>query len=340
VSVLTVYYGVAAAWRAWWLTAVSIQAWLAGDFMELRYLRYFVAVAELRNFTRAAERLHVAQPAISQQIKTLEAELGTPLLLRDKRSVALTAAGAAFLVEARQILAHAERAAHVAQRAAKGETGRLAIGCFSSAVAGFLPEALAAFRATHPAVRVQLLELTPDQQLRALTEERIELGFSRPLVGEEQARFVAERVYTDRLMVALPTGHRLAAAKSVKLEQLAEEYFVLFQRAEAPALVDQMMALCARAGFAPRVVSDPPMMQTVLLAVASGVGVSLVPGCTRTFRQPGVVIVPLRPAPDALPLVTLRRKGELLPTVAAFTSLLRARLPEIRRTMEGAAAAG
>jgi DNA-binding transcriptional LysR family regulator len=302
--------------------------------MELRYLRYFAAVAERKNFTRAAEELHVAQPAISQQIKALEEELGVVLLLRTKRSVKLTAAGHAFLREAKAILAHAEQSKLVAKRAAQGEIGSLSIGCFSSAVANFLPELLREYRRRFPAVRVHLFELTPEQQLQALAREKIDVGFTRPLAGEPGKAFVQERVYRDRLVLALPEAHVLAQAKGVRLEKLAEENFVMFKRSEAAELVDQMTALCAQAGFSPRVVSEPPMMPTVLLTVAAGIGVALVPGCVRNLGQSGVSFVPLRPASPPIDLVVMRPKGEVLPTVAAWMELVRERTPKIRAQME------
>ena len=302
--------------------------------MELRYLKYFVTVAERQNFTRAAEELHVAQPAISQQIKALEAELGVSLLHRTKRSVKLTAAGNAFLSEAKEILAHAELSKQVARRAARGETGSLAIGCFSSSVSGFLPELIQTYRKRFPAVRVHLFELTPDQQLRAFAREKIEVGFTRPLAAADGKNFEQERIYRDRLMLAVPEIHPLARTQRVRLETFAGADFVMFKRSEAPKLVDEMTQLCAQAGFTPQVVSEPPMMQTVLMAVAAGIGVALVPGCVRSFRQPGVAFLPVRPVSPAIDLVLARPKGETSPVVSAWLELVREHLSTIRQQME------
>ena len=302
--------------------------------MELRYLKYFVAVAERQNFTRAAEELHVAQPAISQQIKTLEDELGVSLLHRTKRSVKLTAAGHAFLTEAREILAHAELSKQVARRAAHGETGSLAIGCFSSSVSAFLPKLIQSYRKKYPAVRVHLFELTPEQQLQAFAREKIDVGFTRPLSAELAKNFLQERVYRDRLLLALPETHPLARTKQVRLEKLALEDFVMFKRSEAPQLVDQLTKLCNLAGFTPQVVSEPPMMQTVLMAVAAGIGVAIVPGCVRSFCQPGVTFLPLRPLSPAIDLVLARPQGEPSPSVSAWLELLREQLSNIRTEME------
>lgn len=302
--------------------------------MELRYLKYFVTVAERMNFTRAAEDLHVAQPAISQQIKALEDELGVALLLRTKRSVKLTAAGHAFLREAQEILDHAELSKQVARRADRGEIGSLSIGGFSSAVASFLPELIREYRCRFPAVRVHLWEMTPEQQLQSFARGKIDVGFTRPFGGENENNYTQEIIYRDQLMLALSESHPLAKGKFATLEKFAREDFVLFKRSEAPELVDSMTQLCAKAGFTPRLVSEPPVMQTVLMAVAAGIGVSLVPGCVRSFRQPGVLFMPVRPASPAINLVLARPKGEVSPIVSAWMKLVRERLPAIRKQME------
>ena len=183
--------------------------------MELRHLKYFVTVAGRQNFTRAAEELHVAQPAISQQIKALEEELGVSLLHRTKRSVKLTAAGHAFLSEAKEILAHAELSKQIARRAARGETGSLAIGCVGAAASGFLPKLIQSYRKRFPLVRVHLFELTPEQQLQAFAREKIDVGFTRPLAAADEKNFTQERIYRDRLMLAVPETHPLATKLSL-----------------------------------------------------------------------------------------------------------------------------
>ena len=302
--------------------------------MELRYLKYFVTVAERQSFTRASEELHVAQSAISQQIKSLEEELGVSLLHRTKRSVKLTAAGNAFLSEAKEILAHAELSKQIARRAARGETGSLAIGCVGAGASSFLPELIQLYRKRFPAVRVHLFELTPEQQLQAFARERIDLGFTRPLAAADEKNFTQERIYRDRLMLAVPDTHALAKAGSVRLEKLAGEEFVMFKRSEAPRLADAMTQLCAKAGFIPQVVSELPMIQTMLVAVAAGIGVAIVPGCVRSFHQPGVTILPVRPISPFIDLVLTRPKGEPSPTVSAWLDLVRERLPAIRQQME------
>jgi DNA-binding transcriptional LysR family regulator len=302
--------------------------------MELRYLRYFVTVAERQNFTRAAEELHVAQPAISQQIKALEDELGVSLLHRTKRSVKLTAAGHAFLSEAKEILAHAELSKQVARRAARGETGTLAIGHICVSVCGFLPELIQSYRKRFPAVRVHLFEMMPDQQLQAFARKKIDVGFTRPLAAADEMNFIQERIFRDRLMLAVPEAHSLAKAKQVRLEKCAGEEFVMFKRSEAPEMVDQLTQFCVKAGFTPQVVSEPLTIQTVLMAVASSIGVALVPGCVRRSRQPGVAFLDVRPVSPVIDLVLARPKVEPSPTVSAWLELVRERLPAIRQQME------
>ena len=303
--------------------------------MELRYLRYFVTVADRQNFTRAAEELHVAQPAISQQIKALEDELGVTLLLRTKRSVRLSAAGTAFLAEAREILLKAEMSKQVARRAARGEIGSLSIGCFSSSVSAFLPKLVQAYCKKYPSVRVHLHEMSPDQQRQAFVQERIDVGFTRPLASSVSRDFIQERVYSDRLVLALPSTHPRARDKgSVQLDSMADANFVMFKRSEAPELVDGMIQLCAKAGFSPRIVGEAPMMQTVLMAVASGIGISLVPACVRAMAQKGVSFATVSPVSPEIQLVAVSRKKENSPIIKAWMEVLRLHLPEIRRMME------
>jgi DNA-binding transcriptional LysR family regulator len=217
--------------------------------MELRHLRYFAAVARHLNYSEASRRLHVAQPAISQTILDLEGELEVKLLLRTKRSVQLTAAGAVFLREAEEILRRANEARRLAQRASRGEVGNLGIGFFGTAAAPILPALVQSYRRTFPDVELQLYEMNPDQQLTAFDDGRIQLGLSRPLPLERKSEFEEHVVYTDSLVVALPRGHERAKQKVVRLESLAGESFVQFHRRGAPGLFDEVIATCRRAGF-------------------------------------------------------------------------------------------
>jgi DNA-binding transcriptional LysR family regulator len=302
--------------------------------MELRHLRYFIAVAQHLNYSEASRRLHVAQPAISQTILDLEDELGVKLLFRTRRSVQLTAAGTTFLREAEDILSRADEARRLAQRAARGEVGSLGIGFFGAASAPILPALVQSYRAKFPDVELHLYELNPDQQLAAFDDGRIDLGFSRPLPPERQSEFEQKTVYTDCLAVAFPESHPLAKQKVVRLKSLVNEPFVQFHRKGAPGLFDEVIASCRQAGFSPRIVNEPNFMATVMTLVESGLGISLIPRCVRTLNRPHVLIRPITPKSAAIPLCAVWRKSDKNPALAAFLDVLQAALPQIRNQME------
>jgi DNA-binding transcriptional LysR family regulator len=301
--------------------------------MELRHLRYFVGVAHHLNYSEASRRLHVAQPAISQTILDLEEELGVKLLLRTKRTVQLTRAGSAFLDEAEQILTHAKEAGQIARRAARGETGSLGIGFFGTASGPFLPSLVQSYRQKFADVHLQLYEMTPDQQLAAFDDGRIDLGFSRKLPLDRRAEFEEENVYTDELGIALCRMHRLAGQKVVRLKSLASDPFVQFHRKGARTLFDEVIAVCRRAGFSPRIVNEPDFMATVLTLVESGLCVSIVPRCVASLKRP-VLIRSIIPKSAQIPLCVVWRKSSHNPAVTAFLEILRASRPAIRKQME------
>jgi DNA-binding transcriptional LysR family regulator len=302
--------------------------------MELRHLRYFAAVAQYLNYSETSRRLHVAQPAISQTIFDLEDELGVKLLLRSKRSVQLTAAGTTFLREAEEILRRANEAQQLAQRAARGEVGTLGIAFFGTAFAPILPSLVHAYRHKFPDVELRLFELNPDQQLVAFDEGRIDLGFTRRLPSDRRAEFEEEVVYTDQLAIALPAAHALAKQKVIRLKSLASEPFVQFHRHGAPGLFDEVIAVCRRAGFCPRIIHEPNLMATVMTLVESGLGVSLIPRCVSTLNRPQAVIRPITPKSAPIPLCVTWRKSAHNPALAAFLDILRAAMPVIRAQME------
>ena len=302
--------------------------------MELRHLRYFAAVAQYLNYSEASRRLHVAQPAISQTILDLEDELSVKLLLRTKRTVQLTAAGTVFLREAQEILRRANEAQRLAQRAARGEVGILGIGFFGTASGPILPSLVDTYRLKFPDVELRLFELDPDQQLAAFDEGRIDLGFTRTLPSDRRAEFEQEEVYNDQLAIALPAKHPLAKQKVVRLKSLASEPFVQFHRKGAPGLFDEVIATCRRTGFSPRIVNEPNFMATVMTLVESGLGVSLIPRCVRSLNRRHVVIRPITPKSERIPLCVAWRKSANNPTLTAFLDLLRAAIPSIRTQME------
>jgi DNA-binding transcriptional LysR family regulator len=302
--------------------------------MELRHLRYFLGVAQYLSFSEAARRLHVAQSAISQTVVDLEEEIGVKLLQRTHHSVQLTAAGNAFLREAAEILNRAERAIKTAQSAASGEIGLISIGFILTATSPFLPGLIATYRSRFPQVTIELHEMTPAQQLEAMDDRRINLGFTRPLPAKRAREFHVEELFDDRLCIALPPTHALAREKVVDLLGLAGEPFVQFHRQGAPMLYDEAMATCRRAGFSPNVMYEPDVMNSVIFLVESGLGVSLVPDSLATRNYPRVVLRPIKPTSSRIPLCAFWPNSIEVPAVDAFMEVLRSAKAEIRKKMQ------
>ena len=265
--------------------------------MELRHLRYFVAVAEELHFGRAASRLHIAQPPLSQQIRRLERDLGVSLLRRTSRRVELTDAGRAFLVEARLTLAQAARATQVASRAAAGEVGQLIIGHMASAELNVFPRLLPTFRKRYPAVELEFRLLGVTEQFEMLRDREIHAGFLR-LPASDRALTV-RTIVREPLVAVLPERHPLARRRAVALQALRGERFVLFPRPHAPGYYDALVAICRQAGLEPTIMQETTRLHTALSLVASGRGVSLMPKCVGHLRRPGVVCRALYPpVPD------------------------------------------
>jgi DNA-binding transcriptional LysR family regulator len=288
--------------------------------MELRHLRYAVALADELHFARAAARLHIAQPPLSQQIKALENELGVRLFDRTSRRVGLTDAGAAFIAEARRTLASAEQAIEAARRAARAETGRLAVGYVSSASYELLPAVLRAFRRRAPDVLLVLEEMNSSEQSRGVLAGTLDLGFVRrpPPTDRRLADTVVRR---EPIVVAVPRDHALAAARAIRLRELALEPFVIFPARPRPSWADVVLDLCRSAGFEPRVVQEAVEMVSALSLVAAGIGIALVPGAVRAVRRPGVVFRPLTPAPWS-EVMLIRRNEPPTALIARFLEVV------------------
>jgi DNA-binding transcriptional LysR family regulator len=260
--------------------------------MELRHLRYFRTVATELHFGRAAEKLHIAQPPLSKQIQDLEAELGFELFTRTKRSVALTPAGQAFLIEVNQIFQQLDRAIDIGGKTSRGELGQISIGFVGSATYNILPVMLQQFRDRYPHVQIKLHELTTDRQLIWLREGRIDIGLIRPPIVEPD--LVSEVIFQESVVVALSTTHHLAIAESIDLAALATESFILFPRELAPGLYDPIIAICQAAGFSPQVVQECIQMQTIVSLVSANMGVSILPESIQEAQRQGVVYKPIR----------------------------------------------
>lgn len=259
--------------------------------MELRQLRYFVAVAEERSFGRAARRLRLSQPPLSIQIKGLEEELGVRLLERSTRRVALTDAGRAFLEKAREILDGVEEARAEASGAEAGLRGRLAVGFISSATLSLLPSAIRLFRERFAGVELDLKELTSAQQVEALYEGEILVGMVRLPMQAAGIRF--ESVLEEPLVVALPSGHQLESLERVPLEAVVDLPLIFFTRQLIPGFHAQIVELFGRVGAFPNVVQHAVHLQTIVGLVASGLGIALLPGSAERVRREGVIYRPL-----------------------------------------------
>jgi DNA-binding transcriptional LysR family regulator len=293
--------------------------------MELRHLRSFVAVAEERHFGRAAARLHMAQPPLSQQIRRLEDELGATLLHRTTRSVELAPAGEVLLVRAREILAAVDSAAEDARRAARGEFGRLAVGFTGSATYALLPSVAAALRRSLPGVMLDLRgELLTPAQVEGLLDGTLDLGLLRPPVREGD--LAVEVVRSEPLVAVLPEAHPLAAADAVPLEELADEPFVVYPSHFRSVVHDAVEETCAAHGFHPRVALEVSETATLVSFVAAGLGVSLVPESVEHMTVHGAVYRPLAREPATVELAVAWRRDDDTPVLQRALDVIRADL--------------
>lgn len=298
-------------------------------------MRTFATVARHLNFTAAAAELHVAQPAVSQTIRDLEAEMDVQLFQRTKRSVRLTAAGTVFLREVTRLLIEADDAVRAAQRAARGEVGKVVLGFMGPAVTPFLPLVVRTYRERYPDVELCLHEMMPTEQLRAFAAGRIDVGLTRPTgLDGERLWLQEELLYTDRVVAAVPEKHGLAKGAKLAVKKLGPEPLVVYEREGAPGLFDTIMATCRAAGVSPRVEHEPDLMTTVLTLVAAGSGIGLVPGCVATREAPGVVFKEITPASGDVPLVMSWGREADSPTLSAFVDVMRDLKPQICEQME------
>lgn len=289
--------------------------------MELRHLHYFITVAEELHFSRAADRLHISQPPLSQQIRDLEAELGVKLFERTKRQVHLTAAGKVFLERSYGVLAQLEQAIAATQQIGRGEVGQLAIGFVDSAMYTSLPEVLRVFREQFPAVELRLHELTTQEQIQALHHKQIDIGIVRSAISE--SGLSAECLLPESLVLALPETHPLSAQAQVSLSTLADELFILFPAKMGPVFYEQIIHSCQQAGFRPQVAQEAVQMQTIVGLVAAGLGIAIVPASMQNFHRSGVIYRSLQEQIPNTGLYLAWRQHDSSPVVSAFLGLAR-----------------
>jgi DNA-binding transcriptional LysR family regulator len=284
--------------------------------LELRHLRYFVAVAEELNFSRAAERLHMAQPPLSAAIRQLEQELGTELLLRTTREVRLTDAGHTFLEGAHRTLAELDRARVGAQRSAAGEVGQLRVAFSWSAQFETLPAIGRLFRSSHPDVSLLTEEMWNARMLPALRSGAIDVAVA--LCPEVAGEFSYQPIRSEPVIVLLAQSHPLGGRETLDLRDLAEERFLFFPRELAPRLYDVMVGICRHAGFEPVATGESFHSAWELQILADVDVVALVPASVAPEVPNGIAAVPVADPPDQLETAIVWRKDDPSPTVVAF----------------------
>lgn len=263
--------------------------------MKLRQLQYFLVAAEELHFGRAAERLHITQPPLSRQIRELEEDLGVELFDRSRRKIRLTEAGEVFQQEAERVIQRAESAKARMQRIGEGRAGTLSIGFVGSVATWLLPRVLRTFHEQFPLVDLTLREMNTDHQLAALQAEQIDVGFIREY--SPKAGLEGFKLHAEPFVLALPERHPLARHDAVDLSDCAGEHFIMVPRAVASSFHDHIIAICAEAGFSPRITQEAGHFSTHLGMVATGLGIALLPESAAVFDSGGVMTRPLLQEP-------------------------------------------
>ena len=289
--------------------------------MELRQLRYFVAIVEEGGFSRAAERLHISQPPLSTQMKSLEEEVGVRLFERSNRGVSVTAAGSVFYEEVVVVLARLEHARNKTLQVGRGDVGSLSVGFVSMVDYGILPPALKSFRAQFPLVEVNLHELTTDAQIRELRAARLDLGIGLAPVDEPDLEF--KSMLREELVLAAPSGHPATkVVGAIDMRALSRASFIVPPRDVAPGLYDLTISYCRSFGFTPQIGQNARQMQTVIGLVSCGMGVALVPSSVRNLKRTGVQYRRLRGKPALIEIGILRLRGAESPLRENFVGAL------------------
>lgn len=301
--------------------------------MEIRHLRYFLAVAEEKNFSRAAEKLNIAQPPLSQQIKHLEAELGVSLIQRDTRPVRLTEAGIFLCEQARHLVNRFDQLMGETQKLGRAEEGSLTIGFVGSATCEILPKVLRRFRAEYSGIDLTLHEMTALEQRDALHNRDISVGFMRPSIDDHAIR--TEPLLDEAVILACPSEHPLAQNATrirqdkdkkddaVSLKQLNGEPLIFFPRGPEPSFGAYLYERCRELGLTPRIVQETGEVNTALSLVAGGIGIALMPESIRAIARAGVTYLPLkRPAPSTV-INAAYRRDDTSPALKAFLAIMR-----------------
>jgi DNA-binding transcriptional LysR family regulator len=291
--------------------------------MELRHLRYFIAVAEELSFSRAAERLQMAQPPLSQQIQSLEAEMGVKLFDRKKRPLQLTSAGRAFAEEAQLTLANLEQAVQRTQRIYQGELGHLTIGFTSSVANGVLPDILRTFRQRYPEIKLILREESTAFQLQGLRDRKTDVAFVYQYHEMQEEKDLDKiTLAPEPLLVVLPQNHRLARCSKIVLSDLENEEFVLPLPHVVLGLPEQINQICSQAGFSPKIAQEAVFMVTILGLVSAEIGISMLPASVQNLQRKGVVYRPLQAETTAPKLTVIWLRHHVSPVLAQFLDIV------------------
>jgi DNA-binding transcriptional LysR family regulator len=300
--------------------------------IELRHLRYFVAVAEELHFGRAAQRLHLAQPPLSQQIRKLEAILGYPLFERNTRSVSLTSAGTVFLERAQRTLRNVNRDIDEARSIGRGEVGSLHIGFVGSAMLATLPAIFRAYREAYPLVRLHLHESFTSKVIEGLQNGTLDAGLLRD--GDPTEGLIATPIYAEPFVAVLPARHPRARQKSISPAALRGEPFVYYPRSAGHRAFEKPLSLCEEQGFRPQIVQEASHWLTILRLIGAGLGVSIAPACVRHIAAPDVVCIPLQSSKHGTKVVSHIElaclTGESRPIVARFAQIVNRTAPKAR----------
>ncbi len=286
--------------------------------MEIRQLRYFISVAERLNFTEAASQLYIGQSAVSQQIAYLEKQLGVRLFVRNKRSVKLTNAGRVFLKEALEIVKKSEEAAELARKAEAGLVGQLKIGFLAAPVRLFLPELIRRFNAKYPQIEFQLIHIGPGLLNDQLLNDALDFIFTISVGFTETADLEKFSLFTDSVGVFVHNSHPLANESGLQITELADEAFAMRNREEAPQWYDYALSLCSRGGFSPKITSHSKRIETVMMFVDAGLGITIFPRYLQMYATPTIRYVEIEDYKDAIEIVAYRKKSNLNPAIPLF----------------------
>jgi DNA-binding transcriptional LysR family regulator len=294
--------------------------------MQIHQLRYFISVAEHLNFTEAAKQLFVAQSAVSQQIANLETKIGVQLFLRNKRSVQLTNAGTVFLKEAIEIVQKMEGAVEKARKAEAGFIGSLQIGFLAAPVRRFLPHLIKSFNGTYPHVEIQLHHFNLGQLNEKLKHNELDVVFAISLGFQDIKDLESKTLFSSSSCVYLHREHPLAGKSSIHLADLALESYVMRDREEAPQWYDYALTLCAKSGFFPNIVSHAERIETVLMFVDAGIGITILPNYLEMYASPSIRIIPIEGEKDILDVAVYRNLTNQNPTIPLFLDQIQSML--------------